>query len=147
VTERMPPTSLGSQTPSVTTEAFGPHGSYVRIAGELDLAYAPRLGEAIEGEISRGHRHLVIDLTAATFLDCASIGTLLRAVAPLRNEPDAAIVLAGATGIVKRLLDLLQLYRLFDILPGLDHAAEHATATDRRHVDGWRAHKPQNALT
>ena len=61
-----------------------------------------------QGEISDGHRHLVIDLTAATFLDCASVATLLRAVAPLRHEPDAAIVLAGATGIVKRLLDLLQ---------------------------------------
>jgi anti-sigma B factor antagonist len=122
----------------VTTEAFSQHGSYVRIAGELDLAYAARFGEAIEGEITRGHRHLVIDLSAATLLDCASIGTLLRAVAPLRHEPDAAIVLAGATGIVKRFLDLIQLDRLFDILPDVDQATEHATATDRQHVDGWR---------
>lgn len=135
----MPPhSSFDAQETSVTTEAFCPHGSYVRIAGELDLAYAARLQEAIEGEITRGHRHLVIDLSAATFLDCASIGTLLQAVAPLRHEPDAAVVLAGATGIVKRLLDLLQLDRLFDILPDVDHATEHAIATDRRHIDGWR---------
>ena len=86
----------------------------------------------------------MIDLTAATFLDCASVGTLLRAVAPLRHDPDAAVVLAGATGIVKRLLDLLQLDRLFDILPDVEHAREHATAADRRHVDGWRTtgHEP-----
>jgi anti-sigma B factor antagonist len=126
------------QEPTVTTEAFSPHGSCVRIAGELDLAYAARLEEAIDGEISRGHRHLVIDLSAATFLDCASIGSLLRAVAPLRHEPDAAIVLAGATGVVKRLLDLLHLDRVFDILPNLDHATEHATTNDRQHVGGWR---------
>jgi anti-anti-sigma factor len=106
--------------------------------GELDLASAARLGKAIQGEITEGHRHLVIDLSRAAFLDCASIGTLLRAVAPLRNEPDAAIVLAGATGIVKRLLDILQLDRLFDILPNLDNAAEHATAADRQRVEGWR---------
>jgi anti-sigma B factor antagonist len=122
----------------VTTEAFGQHGSYVRLAGEIDLAYAARLEEAIEGEISRGHRHLVIDLSQATILDCASIGTLLRGAAPLRREPDSAIVLAGATGIVKRLLDLLHIERLFDILPDPDSAAEHAIATDRQRVDGWR---------
>ena len=122
----------------MTTEAFGQHGSYVRLAGEIDLAYAARLEEAIEGAISRGHRHLVIDLSTATFLDCASIGSLLRAVVPLRSEPDAAIVLAGATGIVKRLLDLLHIERLFEILPDLTTATEHATATERNHVEGWR---------
>jgi anti-sigma B factor antagonist len=133
-----PDSSFDPQQPSVTTEAFGPHGSYVRLAGEIDLAYAARLEEAIEGEICRGHRHLVIDLSQATFLDCASIGTLLRGAAPLRREPDSAIVLAGATGIVKRLLDLLHLDRLFDILPDPESAAEHATATDRQRADGWR---------
>ncbi len=133
----------GPQAPSVTAEAFGPHGAYVRIAGELDVAYAARLREAIEGEIISGRRHLVIDLTAATFLDCASVGTLLRAVAPLRCEPDAAIVLAGATGIVKRLLDLLRLDRLFDILPDLDQA----TDTGHQHVDGWRTHHLRNAFS
>ena len=89
----------------------------------------------------------MIDLTAATLLDCASVGTLLRAVAPLRHEPDATIVLAGATGIVKRFVELLQLDRLFDILPDIDHASEHATAADRRHVDGWRNLQPRTALS
>jgi hypothetical protein len=57
------------QTSSVTTAAFSTHGSVVRVTGELDLALAPRLEHAIAGEIRRGHRHLVIDLTDATFLD------------------------------------------------------------------------------
>jgi anti-sigma B factor antagonist len=131
--------------PSVTTEAFSPHGAYVRIAGELDLADAASLGEAVDGEIARGHRHIVVDLTAATFLDCASVATLLQSVAPLRHEPDAAIVLAGASGIVKRLLELLRLDRLFDILPDIEHAAEYSTRTDRHHADGWRIDQPRSA--
>lgn len=61
----------------------------------------------------------------------------------LRNDPDAAIVLAGATGIVKRLLDVLRIDRLFDVLPDSDDATEHATATDRQHIDGWRTHHPR----
>jgi anti-anti-sigma factor len=119
----------------------------VRVAGELDLPYAARLEDAIEGEITRGHRRLVIDLSAATFLDCASIGALLRGVAPLRDDPEAAVVLAGATGIVKRLLDLLHLDRLFDILPDLENATEHATAADRQRVDGWRTYPPRRPTT
>ncbi len=42
----MPPTFPSPQTPSVTAEAFAPHGSYVRIWGDLDLAYAATLGDA-----------------------------------------------------------------------------------------------------
>ena len=54
---------------------------------------------------------------------------MLWAVTPLRHEPDAAIDLAGATGVVKRLLDLVRLDRLFDILPDLDQAAEYGKKT------------------
>jgi anti-anti-sigma factor len=107
------------------------------LAGEIDLAFVPELERAITREIRRGHRHLVIDLSTTTFLDCASIGALLRAVAPLRRQPDSAVVLAGPTGIVKRLLDLLHLERLFDILPDLTNAGDHVTA-GCGHRDGWR---------
>ena len=54
---------------------------------------------------------------------------MLWAVAPLQHQPDAAIVLAGATGVFKRLLDLVRLDRLFDILPDLDQATEYGKKT------------------
>jgi anti-anti-sigma factor len=115
------------QTSTVTTAAFGTRGSFVRVTGELDLALAPRLEHAIAGEIRSGHRHLVIDLTAATFMDCASVGTLLGAIAPLRTEPDATVVLG----------------RMFDIVPDADEAANHSIDTDREHLQGWRSPTPQ----
>lgn len=41
---------------------------------------------------------------AATFLDSTAMATLLHAVAPRRDDGDAAGVLAGAKGIVERSL-------------------------------------------
>lgn len=124
--------------PSVTTEAFATHGALVRVTGDLDLALASSLACATAGEIAHGHRHIVFDLSAATFLDCAGVGSLMAAVAPLRHEPDATVVLAGATGPVERVLTLLELDRVFEILGDVEHGTEVALDPDRRRVEGWR---------
>jgi anti-sigma B factor antagonist len=112
--------------PSITTTAYASDGVVVSLAGELDLAHAARLGDVIAGEIVRGHRHLVIDLQRATFLDCATLGTLLRAVAPLRDDPDSAVLLAGATGIVLRLLLLLEFEQVFEMVADVETAVRLA---------------------
>lgn len=113
-------------TPSITTTAYASDGVVVSLAGELDLAHAARLGDVIAGEIARGNRHLVIDLQRATFLDCATLGTLLRAVAPLRDDPDSAVLLAGATGIVLRLLLLLEFEQIFELVADVETAVRLA---------------------
>jgi anti-sigma B factor antagonist len=123
---------------TVIPEPFAPHGVCIRVSGELDLSLAPRFGEVITGEIDRGHHRLVIDLSAATLLDCASVGTLLRAVAALSLEPRAAVVLAGPRGIVLRLLTLLELELIFEILPDAETAIELARANVPLLAEGWR---------
>ena len=132
------PPPLDGRRPSVTTEAFAAHGLIVRVTGDLDLALAPRLDEAIAREIARGHRHFAIDLSGATFLDCASVGTLVRALAPLRDEPDASVVLAGATGPVERILSLLRLEAVFEIVEDVRRVALVGGAPGHTGVEGWR---------
>ena len=127
---------LGGRQPSVTTERVAAHGVVVRVTGDLDLALAPRLEQAIAREIACGHRHFAIDLGGATFLDCASVGTLVRALAPLRHEPDASVVLGGATGPVERLLSLLKLDAIFEIVEDVGRPAD--VSPGRRGVEGWR---------
>jgi anti-sigma B factor antagonist len=127
---------LGEAT--VVSEPFAAHGVCIRVSGELDLARAPRLGDVIAEEIARGHHHVVVDLSAATLLDCASVGTLLRAVAPLSLEPRAAVMLAGPRGVVLRLLTLLQLEQVFEILPDAETAIEVALANVPLLAQGWR---------
>jgi anti-sigma B factor antagonist len=130
-------TYLCSSEPAVSTRGFAAHGAVVEVAGELDLRSAPLLRAAIASQIELGHRHLVIDLTDATFLDCASVGTLLDSIAPLRADPAAAVILAGASGGVERLLALLELEQLFEMLPDAEAATARAVDSSRKR-EGWR---------
>src|SRR3954452_3823971 len=85
--------------------------------GDLDLATAPLLEVAIAGLIGDGNRRLVIDLTDATFLDSTAIGMLFHAIAPLRDDPESAVVLAGAHGVVARTLQVTGIGRCFAAVP------------------------------
>lgn len=109
--------------PSVTIERFASRAAVVRVTGDADLALAPALGDAIAGEIAAGRRRIAIDLSAATFIDCSTAGMLLDALAPLLDDGEARIVLAGATGPVKRVLELLGVDAMLEMVPDLTWAA------------------------
>lgn len=97
----------------VSVEPFDEQGVAVVVDGDLDLATAPELAAAIRGATAGGHRHFVIDLTAATFLDSTAMGTLVTSLRPLRDDPAAAVVLVGANGIVERSLEISGIGRMF----------------------------------
>jgi anti-sigma B factor antagonist len=125
----------------VTTRRFGEDGVCLETQGELDLAAAPLFSDAISAAIFEGHRHVVIDLEAATFLDCACLGAILAGMRPLRAERDAALVLAGANGSVERLLALLEFERTCPVVSSVDEAATLVLGpNDGR--DGWRTDEP-----
>jgi anti-anti-sigma factor len=133
----------GGQRPhlAITLRRWANEGTTMTIAGELDIAGLAALRRAVEEALGAGHRHLVVDLSAATFLDCAALTELLQAVRPLRHEADAAVVFAGPTGPVRRLLQILQ----FDAIIGTVESPEIAIWACRRQPialpDGWR-HPP-----
>src|SRR4051794_4169774 len=90
----------------VRGETLDEQGAVVAVDGELDLATAPQLGAVIAEITDYGHRRLVIDLTAAAFFDSTAMEILLYSIAPLRDDLDAAVVLAGAHGCVERSLNV-----------------------------------------
>ena len=101
----------------VTIETFDERGAAIVVDGELDLLTAPQLANAIAESIAGGHRHLVIDMTDATFFDSVAIRTLLMSLRPLHDAHDAAVVLTGAHGMVRRSLAVSgvdQMFSLFD---------------------------------
>jgi anti-anti-sigma factor len=78
----------------------------LRPRGELDMATAPALREAIsEGVREAQPAKVVIDLTELSFIDCTGIGTLVDA----HNEARGAgrsVVVANPGGWIRKVLDL-----------------------------------------
>ena len=76
----------------------------VALCGELDVTDAPDAEAAITGLVAPG-RSLVIDMAALDFIDCASLGALLR-VQTLARQAGGDVVLAAPQRLVLRLLVL-----------------------------------------
>jgi anti-sigma B factor antagonist len=127
----------------VRGEVLDEHGAIVAVDGELDVATAPQLDAVITDLIRAGHRHLVIDLTHATFLDSYAMGTLLYAIAPLRHDSSAAVVLAGVNGLVARPLAVSGIGAMFTIVPTRAAAVEGRNDSPAELRQTWRTLRPR----
>ena len=76
------------------------HHRVLELAGEYDIA-SDDLRAALDDKLPGPPGLLVIDLTHVTFIDAHCTGMLLNAASKRQ------VVLVGATGIVARVLDLL----------------------------------------
>jgi anti-sigma B factor antagonist len=76
----------------------------VALRGELDVTGAAEAEAAITALVARG-RDLVIDMSALDFIDCSSLGALLRARA-LARLGGGDVVLAAPQPQARRLLAL-----------------------------------------
>lgn len=80
----------------------------MRVRGELDVAAAPLLGEAVEMLAAANRNRIIVDLAAATFCDCACLGRLAHADAMLRRN-DGIVRLTNPNRQVMRLVELANL--------------------------------------
>jgi anti-sigma B factor antagonist len=106
----------------------------VALHGELDVTSAADTEAAITGLLARG-RCLVIDMSALDFIDCASLGALLRARgAARRGRGD--VVLAAPQPQVRRILALTGQDEVFWVQASV--AAAVAGMAGRRRRYPWR---------
>ena len=87
------------------------------LAGELDLADAPALREALRRAVERAPRRLVVDLAEVTFVDSTVLGALVEARSMLGGE---AFALAAPGLEVRRALEVSGLDRHFTIEPAVE---------------------------
>jgi anti-anti-sigma factor len=80
---------------AINHEPLGDSGWLFEIEGELDLASADRMRDALDGPIRDRARHIVIDLSRCTFVDSSGLAELIRAKRTLNGAsggPGVAIV-------------------------------------------------------
>lgn len=102
----------------------------VEVAGEIDVYSAPRVREAVLDTISEGRYHIVVDLTAVTFLDSTGLGVLVGGLKRVRAH-DGSMQLASAQDRVSKVFKITGLDRVLPIHPDLSTAI--AAANDHLH--------------
>lgn len=93
----------------------------VTAAGEIDLTNADGLRDALLSALNAGALGLVVDLTAATFLDSAGVSALVRA-SRRAAATEASLRLAVTGPAVLRVLNLVGIDRLVDVHPSVTEA-------------------------
>ena len=75
------------------------------VAGELDIAAAPRLRSAVGNLMGQGIRHLEVDLEGCTFIDSSGMGALLWAAHRL-HAVGGDLVAVHAHGAAMRAMEM-----------------------------------------
>jgi anti-sigma B factor antagonist len=106
----------------------------VALCGDLDVTGAADAEAAITALVARG-RYLVIDMSALDFLDCGSLGALLR-VQGLARRGGGDVVLAAPQPQVRRLLALTGNGEVFWVQASVEAAVAGIARRRRRY--SWR---------
>ena len=94
----------------------------VRLHGELDLAAAPPLSDALDDRIRDSAGAFVVDLSAVEFLDSSTLSVLLRARALLGRE-GRDLALVCPPGPIRRVFELTGVSDLFALFGSREAAA------------------------
>ncbi|MBT2401816.1 STAS domain-containing protein [Streptomyces sp. ISL-100] len=97
----------------------GCHEVRLLLARELDGATVPRLCDTVVDVMADGKRHLVLDLSAITWCDNASLYTLLGIRSALQHA-DGSLTLSAASSAIRRALDRSGLCLRLPLTPGTD---------------------------
>lgn len=105
----------------VETETIGPTTSLVVVHGQADLHTAPELRDKLASAIDDGAHNLIVDLTAATFIDSMTLGVLLGAVKRLRPTGGQMRIVVSSPSI-RRIFEITLLDRVFTLYETRDVA-------------------------
>jgi anti-sigma B factor antagonist len=92
----------------------------VTLEGEVDLYTAPEFKEALLRGIDDGARHVIVDLSAVTFVDSTALGVLVGGGKRLLNSGALLIVCSDAR--IRRILEIAGLAGVFAVHLTLDEA-------------------------
>ena len=101
----------------------------VAVRGEVDIAAAPLLEQALDAGIRASTGAFVIDLSDADFMDSSGLAVILRARALLGRE-DRAVAIVCGPGPVRRLFELAGVADLLYLYESREEAAAALVPAD-----------------
>ena len=120
----------------------GAQANVVVASGELDLHAAPAMKETLASLASSGHTHLVIDMSAATFVDSAMIGVLAGYLQETRGGTGSLAIVCANENVLRTIriagLDPQQQYNLSVAAnEALANAIEHGLPCSDGKIEMW----------
>jgi len=88
----------------------------IEVSGRIDSMNANELGEALSGEIERGSRQIVLDLSNVSYMSSAGLRELVAAYNKLQNV-SGDLRLAQPSSRVQDVLEMSGLDTIFQIFP------------------------------
>jgi anti-sigma B factor antagonist len=113
----------------ITAARVGSRARLVVLGGEIDLHTAPRLDDELRAAHAARDTRVIVDLSAATFVDSTVLGVLLEARQRL-EERGGSLVLVCHDRRILRTLEVAGLDRVFTLEATLAEAM--AALHDRR---------------
>jgi anti-sigma B factor antagonist len=93
---------------------LGPDEHLIELCGQVDLYTAPEFKERLIRVIEQGTKHIVVDLSAVSFMDSTALGVLVGGLKRLRPA-GGSISVVSADEHVRRLFEMAGLDRTFAI--------------------------------
>src|SRR5215470_8877694 len=93
----------------------------MHVHGEVDLAVAPMLQDALRSAIQSG-RHVVVNLAEVTYFDLSGFRVLVEAKDALGERQ--ALAVSGSTPLVHKVIDIMQLGTLLPVAHTLPEALD-----------------------
>jgi anti-sigma B factor antagonist len=104
-----------------------PPATVLKLAGELDLATAGLLGEALTEQLRNGRTTLVVDTSSLRFCDLTGLDALMEGRAAAESA-GGSLRLSGVHGVLARVLEVTRICEeLRTHGPDLQHDADDLT--------------------
>jgi anti-sigma B factor antagonist len=108
----------------IKTEQLSGDSYVISLAGEVDLYTAPEFKERLVQVIEDGKKHLVVDLSKATFIDSTTLGVLVGGVKRLRPT-GGALSLVCTDQNISKIFEITGLDRVFPIYKSREEALQN----------------------
>jgi anti-sigma B factor antagonist len=105
----------------ITDEEIDAETQVIELGGEIDLYTAPEFKERMVELIEDGKKRIVVDLSAATFIDSTTLGVLVGGVKRLRPAGGSLALVCTDQNITK-IFEITGLDRVFPIHASRDDA-------------------------